>query len=164
MTPRKGTPFLWSYMFTFVRRLDPASDPPRSASRHTPKTCWKNFNICPHCLANRRRGEVERQSEWGPMISRSDGVNFHLVLGDRPIAYPSEPEMMSAGFWYIHEGNHGSTETVVVILRRPPRGVGVALLRDLETVADKLYEKLCTLSRLPSLYEFNGQHLHQISH
>ena len=96
---------------------------------------------------------LQRLSEWGPMISRSDGVNLHLVLGDRPIEYPAErtsgkTEMMSAGFWYLHEANGGSTESTVVILRRPPSG-GVFLLRHLALVADKLYEKLGEASRLP---------------
>jgi hypothetical protein len=107
---------------------------------------------------------LERVTEWGPMISRSDGVNFHLVLGDRPVEYPAgqgagKSDMVSAGFWYVHEANGGSTETVVVILRRPPFG-GVSLLRHLETVADKLYEKLHKSSRLSCLYEFDGQWLH----
>jgi hypothetical protein len=93
---------------------------------------------------------------------------FHLVLGDRPIQYPAEraagkSEMLSPGFWYAHEGNGGSTETVVVILRKPPAR-GVALLRHLETVADKLYEKLSKLSRLPCLYQFDGQYLYQVFH
>jgi hypothetical protein len=126
-----------------------------------------NFNICPHCVANERPGTLERLNEWGPIISRSDGVNFHLVLGDRPIEYPAErasgkSEMMSAGFWYVHERNGGSTETVVVILRRPPRGE-IALLRHLETVADKLFEKLQRSPRLPCVYEFDGQQLHRVS-
>lgn len=109
---------------------------------------------------------LERLNEWGPMISRSDGVNFHLVLGDRPIEYPAEraagkSEVKSVGFWYVHEGNGGSTETVVVILRRPPSG-GVPLLHHLEMVADKLYEKLRKASRLSCLYEFDGQNLQQV--
>ena len=69
--------------------------------------------------------------------------------------------MKSAGFWYVHEANGGSTETVVVILRRPPRG-GVSLLHHLEAVADKLYEKLRKSNRLSRLYEFDGQNLHQL--
>jgi hypothetical protein len=69
---------------------------------------------------------------------------------------------MGAGFWYVHEGNESSTETVVVLLRRPPRGV--ALLPYLDTVADKLYEKLRKLGRLPSLYEFDGQYLREVLH
>ena len=129
---------------------------------------WANFNACPHCLAHGRPSVLERLNEWGLMISRSDGVNFHLVLGDRPIEYPAEraagkSEMKSVGFWYVHERNGDSTETVVVILRRPPRG-GIALMHHLETVADKLYEKLHKASRLPCLYQFDGQHLHEVFH
>ena len=66
--------------------------------------------------------------------------------------------MMSVGFWYVHEENGGSTETVVVILRRPPPG-GVLLLRYLEMIADKLFDKLRMSSRLSCLYEFDGQRL-----
>jgi hypothetical protein len=135
---------------------------------HSPGLRWINFSICPHCKAKGRLCSLERLNQWGPMISRSGGVNFHLVLGDRPIQYPAEraagkSEMLSAGFWYVHEGNGGSTETVVVIVRKPPAR-GVALLRHLETVADKLYEKLSKLSRLPCLYQFDGQYLHQVFH
>ena len=133
-----------------------------------PRPRWMNFNICPHCRVNGRPGTLERLNQWGPMISRSDGMNFHLVLGDRPLAYPviraaSKTEMMSAGFWYVHEADGGSTETVVVILRRVAGG-GIALLRDLETVAEKIYEKLNKSSRLPCLYEFDGRKLHQVVH
>lgn len=156
----------------FSRRPHAGTDPLHSLAVRAdhvpaPGLLWMNFNICPHCLANGRRCVLERLYEWGPIISRSDGANFHLVLGDRPIEYPAErasgkTEMMSAGFWYVHEANGGSTETVVVILRKPPRG-GVALLRHLETVADKLFEKLQGSPRLPCVYEFDGQQLHKIS-
>jgi len=127
-----------------------------------------NFSICPQCRVNGRPGTLARLNQWGPMISRSDGVNFHIVLGDRPIEFPAEraagkTEMMSAGYWYLHEANGGSLETVVVIRRRPPNG-GVGLLLHLETVADKLYEKLKKSSRLPCLYEFDGRQLHQVVH
>jgi hypothetical protein len=135
---------------------------------HPPKFRWMNFNICPHCQTHGRPWLLERLNEWGPMISRSDGANFHLVLGDRPIEYPAErasgrSKMKSAGFWYVHEANGDSTETVVVILRRPPRG-GVALIHHLEVVADRLYDHLKRSSRLPCLYEFDGQHLNQVIH
>jgi hypothetical protein len=127
---------------------------------------WMNFNICPHCVANKRLAVVERLHEWGPMISRSDGRSFHLILGDKPIEYPQEKsagrsDMKSVGFWYLHEANGGSTETVVIILRKPPTGE-TALLRHIEAVADKLFEKLLKSGRLPRLYEFEGQQLHEI--
>jgi hypothetical protein len=158
-------------MLTFRRRPHVATDPLRVASflaNHADQTMLRrtNFNVCPHCVANGRSGLFERLNECGPVISRSDGLNFHLVLGDRPIEYPAERnagkcEVKSVGFWYVHEANGGSTDTVVVILRRPPKG-GVSLLRHIELVADKLDEKLRETSRLPRLYEFDGQHLHQV--
>jgi hypothetical protein len=160
-------------MLTFSRRPHAGTNPLRLASvladhARPPGLRWMNFNICPHCLANGRPGTIEGLNKWGPVISRSDGVSFHLVLGDRPIAYPAEraagkTEMMSAGFWYIHEATGGSIEVVVVILRSPPAG-GVSLLHHSETVADKLFEKLDKSSRLSCLYEFDGRHLHQIAH
>jgi len=118
---------------------------------------WVNFNICPHCLAHGRPCLFESPKECGPIIARSDGVNFHLVLGDRPIEYPAQrladkTEIVSAAFWYVHEGNGGSTETVVVILRRPHRGRAYSL-RDLEKAADKLAEKLCKERQLSRLYD-----------
>jgi hypothetical protein len=173
MAPRKRDALLLeSEMLTFTQRPQTGTDLSRSACvtadpARPPILRWMNFSICPHCLANGRPGTLERLNEWGPIISRSDGVNFHLVLGDRPIEYPAEraagkSEMMSTGFWYVHEANGDSTETVVVILRRPPRG-GVPLLRHLEIVADKLAEKLRKPGRLPCLYEFDGHQLHKVS-
>jgi hypothetical protein len=169
----KGTPFFWSSPmlnsswwshFRIGPSRLPVSLPPDLP--RSPRLRWMNFNVCPHCLAHKRPCMLERLNEWGPMISRSDGLNFHLVLGDRPIEYPSEraagkSELKSVGFWYVHEANGDSTETVVIILRRPPRD-GVCLLHHLELVADKLYEKLRKSSRLPCLYEFDGHNLHHI--
>jgi hypothetical protein len=160
-------------MLIFTRRSHVETHSSRSANVladhvRPPSLRWMNFSFCPHCVANGRPGMLERLNEWGPMISRSDGINFHLILGDRPIEYPHEKsaghsDMKSVGFWYVHEGNGGSTETVVVILRKPPLG-GVSLLRHLELVADKLFEKLSKSNRLSCLYEFDGQHLHQVVH
>ena len=163
---------LWEHqMFRFSWWTHFGIAPTRSATvllSHPPGLRWMNFTVCPHCQAHGRPCMLERLNEWGPMISRSDGINFHLLLGDRPIEYPSEraagkSEMKSAGFWYVHEANGDSTETVVVILRRAPKG-GVALIRYLEIVADKLYEKLQMASRLPCLYEFDGQRLRLVFH
>ena len=127
---------------------------------------WMNFNLCPHCKAQGRRPVLERLNENGPMISRSDGHNFHLVLGDRPIEYPAErtsgkSDMLTAGFWYLHEANGGSTETVVVILRKPAKG-GVTLWRLLDAVADRLFDKLVEVSLLERAYDFDGQRLHRL--
>ncbi len=64
---------------------------------------------------------------------------------------------------FLGDDSMDSTETVVVILRRSLSG-GVPLLRRLETVADRLAEKLCIQNRLACLYEFDSQILHQVVH
>ena len=160
-------------MLTFIRHPHRATQSPRLAGTTADddnrlRVRWRDFILCPHCRVNGRSSLLVRLNDWGPMISRSDGCDFHLVLGDRPIAYPAEravgkTEMMSAGFWYVHEANGGSTETVVVILRKPPRD-WASLLRHLETVADRLYGKLCKSGRLDCLYEFDGQQLRRVVH
>ena len=133
-------------------------------------TFLRNFEICPHCERVGRPALVERLNEAGPVISRSDGISFHLVLGDRPISFPAEKssgktDMLTAGFWYMRSRNDDEppvTETVVVLLRRPP-GRGTALMHCLETVADKLAEKLIKADWLATFYEFDGHRLGRIS-
>jgi hypothetical protein len=130
---------------------------------------FRNFQSCPHCERMGRYPIIERLNEAGPVVSRSDGKTFHLVLGDRPISFPAEKssgrtEMKSAGFWYITERNGSTnafTQTVVVILRKAPQN-GVSLFRHLEMVADALAEKLAKPEPLETLYEFEGNRLHRV--
>lgn len=149
-------------LFSGTSRVD-QSDP----DTNTARPLLKNFQICPHCEKKGRPPIVERLNEDGPVISRSDGVSFHLVLGDRPISFPAEKssgktQMITAGFWYVSEqnGSHtSSTETVVVILRKAP---GVSVMRQLEAVADKLAEKLTKSEYIERVYEFYGNRLHRL--
>jgi hypothetical protein len=144
-----------------------ANQPERASS--PPGTLLRNFEICPHCVKIGRPPLVERLNEAGPVISRSDGISFHLVLGDRPISFPAEKssgktDMLTAGFWYMRSLNDDDppvTETVVVLLRRPP-GRGTAVMRCLEAVADKLAEKLIKADHLDTFYEFDGHRLGRI--
>jgi hypothetical protein len=131
---------------------------------------FRNFGVCPHCQKKGGPFLLDRLNDEGPIISRSDGESFHLVLGGRPISFPAEKssgktEMMTAGFWYVSERESartpGTTETVVVILRKPPR-LGVELTRHLETVADRLADKLANEKELATLYEFYGDELHRV--
>ncbi len=50
----------------------------------------RNFNLCPHCIRHGEQGLLCRMCESMPMISRSDGKTFHVLLADRPLAYPQE--------------------------------------------------------------------------
>jgi hypothetical protein len=139
------------------------------------KPFYRNFAVCPHCQKKGGPFLLDRLNNEGPMISRSDGESFHLVLGDRPISFPAEKSSgrtatMTAGFWYVSEpkarslvagectGTKGFTETVVVILRKPPKR-GPALMRHLELLADTLAEKITQLGCLSTLYEFDGKQL-----
>ncbi len=144
------------------------SDSPERGSLAS-RTILRNFHICPHCEKIGRPALVERLNEAGPVISRSDGISFHLVLADRPISFPAENsseknEMLTAGFWYMRarsDGHTQVTETVVVILRRPP-GRGAVLMHHLDAVADKLAEKLIKPDSLATLYEFDGHRLGRV--
>jgi hypothetical protein len=144
-------------------------------SQQVSKPFLKNFGICPHCQKKGGPFLLERLNDEGPMISRSDGESFHLVLGDRPISFPAEKSSgrtatMTAGFWYVSEpkprsqvagestGTNGFTETVVVILRKPPKGE-VPLMRHLELLADTLAERITQVGRLYTFYEFDGKQL-----
>jgi len=131
---------------------------------------FRNFGVCPHCQRKGGLFLLDRLNDEGPIISRSDGKSFHLVLGDRPISFPAEKssgktEMMTAGFWYVSDRESsktaGTTETVVVILRKPPRR-GVDLTRHLETVADRLADRLAKAEEMATLYEFYGNELHRV--
>jgi hypothetical protein len=139
------------------------------------KPMYRNFGICPHCQKKGSPYLLERLNDSGPMISRSDGETFHLVLGDRPISFPAEKSSgrtatMTAGFWYVSErkpgfwesqtsaGTNGCTETVVVILRKPPKR-GAELMRHIELLADTLAEKIIQLGHLYTFYEFDGKQL-----
>ena len=139
------------------------------------KPLYRNFGICPHCQKKCSPYLLERLNDSGPMISRSDGETLHLVLGDRPISFPAEKSSgrtatMTAGFWYVSEpgvrsqvvgestGTKGLTETVVVILRKPPKR-GAELMRHIELLADTLAEKIIQLGHLYTFYEFDGKQL-----
>jgi hypothetical protein len=98
-----------------------------------------------------------RLCEGIPMISRSDGKTFHLLLADYPARYPAErdsgkTEKMSVCFWYSHILDAGSTCSTVVILR--DAGLNYAgRFRLIETAADLLAKQLANRYRPPTLCE-----------
>jgi hypothetical protein len=160
-----GTPEMRLQLFLEIPSTGQSDRVPKTA-----KPPMNNFESCLHCEKKGRSPVVERLNEADPVISRSDGESFHLVLGDKPIFFPAEKSsgksgMMTAGFWYVKDGNDEAThvtETVVVILRNPPKR-GPALMRHLERVADKLAEKLGKADALATLYEFDHHRLHRVS-
>ena len=159
------------HLFSRLLSLDHSEE---TSARAVP--LYRNFKLCPHCEKTGGPFLLGLRNESYPVISRSDGTSFHLILGDRPISYPDgrtsgRTAIKSVGFWYVREKEAGSrdsmwaraaTESVVVILRRPPRA-DAALADHIETLADLLAEKLSKLEELARLYEFNGHRVQPVA-
>lgn len=120
---------------------------------------FRNFTNCPHCMFVGQAGPaISSSGPWAPVITRSDGANFHLIFGDGPIFYPPSrslyvQEMVSLGFWYVHDAK---TAAVVVILRRPPSD-NARLLHCVEQIADALAKELVRRHELPGLVEVDAR-------
>lgn len=128
----------------------------------------RNFNLCPHCLHHGQQGFLTRLCESMPMISRSDGNTFHLLLADRPLPYPQErnaaaSDAISVCFWYSHVDTGSTTHAVVVILPETRLGHPV-LFRVIDSVADLLAYILLRTKRLSSFYQFSGDSLQPLAH
>lgn len=122
-----------------------------------PEAGFRNFNLCPHCARNGRQALLCRLCEGLPMISRSDGHTFHVLLADRPLPYPIERETgptrkLSVCFWYSHVHQPDCTFSTIVILAGS-RANHPALFRKIELVADLLAEELGRSEKLAEVYE-----------
>ena len=119
---------------------------------------YRNFNLCPHCLVHGEPALLLRLREGLPMISRSDGQTFHLVLADRLLPYPIEraagpTRRISACFWYSHIGQSAENCSTIVILCGSETNCP-AIFRTVETVADLLAAELARCGCLEVCYEF----------
>jgi hypothetical protein len=128
----------------------------------------RNFNLCPHCVHRGEPGFLCRLCESMPMISRSDGKTFHVVLADRPLAYPQERQLDSSNgvsvcFWYSHVATGSETYTAVVVLPQARLNQPV-LFRLIDSVADLLAGELLRVHHLASLYTLSGNALRSVAH
>ena len=126
-------------------------------SPQSTKTSFRNFNLCPHCMFHDQPALLLRLCEGIPMISRSDGQSFHLLLADRPLPYPlarsaGPSKKISISFWYTPPNDFARTLSTIVILASYPRN-NSSLFRKIETVADLLAEELLLRGRLTEVYE-----------
>lgn len=122
-----------------------------------PPVTYRNFNLCPHCALNGLQTPLARLREGLPMISRSDGENFHIVLADRPLPYPNErsagpTRKISVCFWYSHV-RHPKTTFSTVITLEGSRMNHPAVFRRIEIVADLLAEELAAHGHLAEFYD-----------
>jgi len=117
----------------------------------------RNFNLCPHCMFHGQEALLHRLCEGLPMISRSDGETYHLLLADRLLPYPNEraagpTQKVSVCFWYSHRNNSNTTFSTIVILS-DSRTNHPAVYRRIEIVADLLAEELTRFGHLAEFYE-----------
>jgi hypothetical protein len=102
-----------------------------------------------------------------PMISRSDGRNFHLLLADRPLAYPMERgedprPLTSVCFWYVY-GEEAATKSAVVLFESCD-GSREKIFRRIEFIADVLADELLRRQELGVFYNLQGNEILQLSY
>lgn len=122
---------------------------------------FRNFNLCPHCLRRGKDALLNRLHESMPMISRSDGETYHLLLADVPRPYPAEKgrgreDGVSLCFWYSSIRSGPETSTTIVLI--PARSLeSKCVFRRVEIVADTLAVELRRSGYLQALYDFRSR-------
>jgi hypothetical protein len=132
------------------------------------QTEFRNFNVCPHCESNGEEALLFRLSEGIPMISRSDGRNFHLLLADRPLAYPAErggvpTRTVSVCFWYLYGAGTDATKSTVVLLEGA-FGPRANIFRQIEFIADVLADELLRRRSLAVFYNMQGSEILELAY
>ena len=126
---------------------------------------YRNFNMCPHCEWRGLEPTLYRMSESMPMISRSDGRNFHLLLADRPLPFPVEKDgpadRLSVCFWYVYEAGK-SLDSSTVVLLPDLSATQTILFRQIEFVADLLVAELLRHQSLAGLYDLRSDSLREL--
>jgi hypothetical protein len=132
------------------------------------QTEFRNFNVCPHCEWHGEEALLFRLSEGLPMISRSDGRNFHLLLADRPLPYPAERHvgptpMVSVCYWYLYGADLNATKSTVVLFdgASEPKA---NLFRQIELIADVLADELQRRQRLAVFYNMQGNEILELAY
>lgn len=131
-------------------------------------TFHRNFNVCPHCQSRGEGALLSRLTEGIPMISRSDGINFHLLLADRPLPYPVErdagpSQQFSVCFWYVN-GRGGDTTRSSVVLLPGAMVKNAGIFRQIEWVADLLANELSRRQTLAGFYGLQSDSLQELNY
>jgi hypothetical protein len=124
--------------------------------------------VCPHCEWRGDAAMLSRLSEGMPMISRSDGRKFHLLLADRPMPYPAErvsgpTRTISVCFWYVYGDENNATKSTVVIFERSA-GPIEKLYRQIEFIADVLADELLRRKELAVFYNLQNNSILELSY
>jgi hypothetical protein len=102
------------------------------------------------------------------MISRSDGRNFHLLLADRPLAYPMErgegpARMTSVCFWYKYGANRDAARSTVVLFESCA-GAKEKIFRQIEFIADVLADELLRRRELAVFCNLQGNSIFELNY
>jgi hypothetical protein len=132
------------------------------------QTEFRNFNVCPHCERNGEEALLSRFSEGIPMISRSDGRTFHLLLADRPLPYPAErgaapTRMVSVCFWYLYGADRNGTKSTVVLFE-DRFGPKANIFRQIEFIVDVLADELLRRRSLAVFYNMQGNEILELAY
>jgi hypothetical protein len=132
------------------------------------QTEFRNFNVCPHCEWIGEEALLFRFSEGIPMISRSDGRNFHLLLADRPLPYPAEvgddpTQTVSVCFWYAYGEEKAATKSAMVLFESCARAKE-KLYRQIEFITDLLADELLRRRDLAIFYTLQGNSILELSY
>jgi hypothetical protein len=132
------------------------------------QTEFRNFNVCPHCESNGQEAFLSRLTEGMPMISRSDGRNFHLLLADRPRPYPAErvagpTRTISVCFWHMY-GKGMNTPKSTVVIFESLAGPRETLYRQIEFIAGVLADELLRRRELAVFYNLQGNTILELSY
>jgi hypothetical protein len=129
---------------------------------------FRNFNVCPHCEWNGEEALLFRLSEGIPMISRSDGRNYHLLLADRPLPYPAErsgnpTRTVSACFWYVYGADQKAMKSTVALFEEKfePRA---NIFRQIEFIADLLSDELLRRRSLAPFCSIQGNEILELAY
>jgi hypothetical protein len=131
-------------------------------------TEFRNFNVCPHCEWRGQEAMLCRLTEGMPMISRSDGRSFHLLLADRPLPYPAErvagpTQTVSVCFWYVYGEESSATKSTVVIFECSA-GPKEKIYRQIEFIADVLADELLRRKELAVFYNLQDNSILELSY
>jgi hypothetical protein len=132
------------------------------------QTEFRNFNVCPHCEWTGEEALLSRLSEGMPMISRSDGRKFHLLLADRPLAFPMERDesptrMTSVCFWNKYGADRDAAKSTVVLFESCAGARG-KIFRQIEFIADLLADELQRRRELAVFYNLQGNSILELSY
>jgi hypothetical protein len=132
------------------------------------QSAFRNFNVCPHCEWHGEDALLTRLAEGIPMISRSDGRNFHLLLADRPLPYPVErgegpTQKVSVCFWYLYGADSFATKSTVVLFECLS-GPKANIFRRIEFIADVLSDELLRRQSLAVFYNMQGSEMLELGY